>query len=1505
MHGPVAATLVSGEEMPQSSTTAARTAAKKTRAPRASKLDMPLETADLLAALRAFRRGDFSVRLPKGLAGVSGEIAEAFNEVVELNDRMTKEFDRLGETVGRQGKINHRAKLPGAQGSWAASVDAVNALIADMVHPTAEMARVIGAVAKGDLSQTMDLENEERPLRGEFLRTGKVVNTMVGQLGSFVSEVTRVAREVGTEGKLGGQAQVKGVAGAWKDLTDNVNLMAANLTGQVRNIAEVTTAVANGDLSRKITVDVKGEVLELKNTINTMVDQLNSFASEVTRVAREVGTEGKLGGQAQVKGVAGTWKELTDNVNLMAGNLTGQVRNIAEVTTAVARGDLSKKITVDVRGEILELKNTINTMVDQLNAFASEVTRVAREVGTEGKLGGQAQVPGVAGTWKDLTDNVNMMAANLTGQVRNIADVVTAVAMGDLKRKLTLDAKGEIAALADTINGMIETLATFADQVTNVAREVGIEGKLGGQARVPGAAGLWRDLTDNVNAMAANLTTQVRAIAEVSTAVTKGDLTRSITVEASGEVEELKNNINEMIRNLKDQTLKNTEQDWLKTNLARFTRMLQGERDLSTVSNLVLSELAPLINAQHAVFYISDRDDDGQMVMNLAASYAFNNRKHLASQFKLREGLIGQSAYEKSRILLTNVPKDYVQISSGLGEAPPANIIVLPALFEGEVKAVIELATFGEFNETQQQFLDQLMESIGIVLNTIAANMRTEGLLKQSQLLTSELQAQQEELKKTNDRLEQQAASLRQSEELLRAKQEELQQTNAELQEKAHLLSVQNQQVEAKNREVEQAKLALEDKAEQLALTSKYKSEFLANMSHELRTPLNSLLILSKLLGDNGQGNLSDKQVEFARNIHDAGTDLLGLINDILDLSKIESGTVTLDIGEMSFASLRDQVDRMFSQVAADKKLDFRVELDAALPRSMYTDDKRLQQVIKNLLSNAFKFTERGHVKLKVARAAAGWNPTNDHLNTAGQVLAIAVEDTGIGIPDDKQRIIFEAFQQADGTTSRKYGGTGLGLSISREISRMLGGELRVESKPGKGSTFTLYLPLNFSPAQTLTVPRSLHTPLPRPLMMPIGLSEEPVEAVADDRDVIVAGDNVVLIVEDDPRFASILLSLVHESGFKGVVTGEGAAAPSLARRFGPDAIMLDIGLPDMDGLALLDLLKRTPETRHIPVHVISADDQKGLGLSIGAFGFTHKPVEREVVVSTLQGVRSFVQRPERRVVLVVTSTAAAELLRQCFAEVEVTDDLAAALATEVRPDALVIDAERVTAPELVELIKQSDGRMTPAVVYAPGDLGADDDRRLRLAVFGGLVRLARTPEQLIDQASLLLHAPLERLPAAAKAKLASPKDEDSVLSGRKVLVIDDDIRNIFSLASALEEYGIELSYAESGRAGLEVLEARPEIDVALVDIMMPDMDGYETIREIRTRDGLQDLPIIAVTAKAMKGDRQKCIQAGASDYVSKPVDIDHLASVLRVSIQRADALKLAGDTVVPLPQAS
>jgi len=1443
------------------------------------------QVREIAEVTTAVANGDLSKKITVDVKGEILELKSTINVMVDQLNSFASEVSRVAREVGTEGKLGGQANVKGVGGAWKDLTDNVNFMAGNLTGQVRNIAEVTTAVANGDLSKKITVD-----VKGEILELKSTINVMVDQLNAFASEVTRVAREVGTEGKLGGQAQVTGVTGAWKDLTDNVNSMADNLTGQVRNIAEVTTAVANGDLSKKITVDVKGEILELKSTINTMVDQLNAFASEVTRVAREVGTEGKLGGQAQVKGVTGTWKDLTDNVNFMAGNLTGQVRNIAEVTTAVAKGDLSKKITVDVKGEILELKNTINVMVDQLNAFASEVTRVAKEVGTEGKLGGQAQVPGVTGAWEDLTDNVNMMAANLTGQVRGIAEVVTAVANGDLKRKLTLDAKGEIASLADTINGMIETLAIFADQVTNVAREVGSEGKLGGQARVPGAAGLWRDLTDNVNQLAGNLTTQVRAIAEVSTAVTKGDLTRSITVEASGEVAALKDNINEMIRNLKDQTLKNTEQDWLKTNLARFTRMLQGERDLATVSNMVLSELAPLINAQHAVFYVADKDADDETVLVLAAAYASTEREQVSRTFRLGQNLIGQCAKEKERILLTNVPKDYVQIGSGLGGAAPLNIIILPALFEGEVKAVIELATFGEFSETHQSFLSQLMESVGIVLSTIAANMRTEGLLSQSQLLTAELQAQQEELKTTNDRLEQQAASLRQSEELLRAKQEELQQSNAELEDKAVLLSAQNKQVEAKNIEVEQARFALEEKAEQLALTSKYKSEFLANMSHELRTPLNSLLILSRMLSENTQGNLTGKQVEFAKNIHAAGSDLLGLINDILDLSKIESGTVTLDVGETRFSSLRDQMERTFAQIAQNKRLEFSIDLDPALPASIYTDDKRLQQVIKNLLSNAFKFTETGGVEFKVARADSGWHAGNESLSRAGQVVSFSVRDSGIGIPEDKQRIIFEAFQQADGTTSRKYGGTGLGLSISREITRTLGGELRVDSEPDKGSTFTLYLPLHFSAAPARPdAGADTKTVVVR--TQPAEEETEVLEVVADDRDEIAQGDPVILIVEDDPRFGSILLSLVREAGCKAVITREGSAAVSLARRFEPQAIMLDIGLPDMDGLALLDLLKRTPETRHIPVQVISADDQAGLGLAIGAFGFTPKPAERDRVVAGLNEARQFVAARGRRLVYVGPAGRAPAALKEALGSVTRVEALKSLPKTRLKPsDGLIIDTAAASVDQILETLPTVE---RPAIVYVGATLGAADERKLRRAVFAGEARVARTPEQLLEQAAILLHEPAERLSETARAALARTRHHDAILGGRTALVIDDDIRNIFSMASALEEFGVGLHYAESGQAGLDLLAQHPDVDIVLVDIMMPDMDGYETMREIRSMARYANLPIIAVTAKAMKGDRSKCIEAGASDYVSKPVDIDYLISVMRVSIQRTDAQRL------------
>ena len=1109
----------------------------------------------LLTALEDLRDGRFGRRLPETGDGVGGELARVYNEVAERNARLAAELRRVRRTAGRDGRLSERLDGAQAPGTWAECYDDANALVDDLVRPVTEVARVIEAVAEGDLSPRIELRSGDRPLRGEFLRIGRTVNSMVDQLALFTAEVTRVAREVGTEGKLGGQAKVRGVSGSWKDLTDSVNSMALNLTSQVRDIARVTTAVANGDLSRKITVDVKGELLELKSTINTMVDQLSSFADEVTRVAREVGSDGILGGQAQVRGVAGTWKDLTDNVNGMASNLTSQVRSIAKVSTAVARGDLSQKITVEAKGEVATLAETINTMVDTLRAFADEVTRVAREVGTEGQLGGQAQVTGVAGTWKDLTDNVNSMASNLTSQVRSIAHVTTAVANGDLTQKIYVDARGEILELKNTINTMVDQLSSFAAEVTRVAREVGTEGKLGGQAEVEGVSGTWKKLTENVNQLASTLTTQLRAIAEVSTAVTRGDLTRQVSVEASGEVEELKVNINQMIANLRETTRANQEQDWLKSNLARITGLVQGRRDLSDVTDVIMRELTPSVAAQHGAFFLAE-GADAEGWLRLVAAYGYSPHSDVPMAFRPGEGLVGQAARERRSILITEAPSDYVRVASGLGGAAPASIVVLPVPFEDRVLGVIELASFTPFTDVHLDFLDQLMELIGVSLNAILASSRTEELLAESQRLAAELQSKQAELQ---------------------AQQE-----------------------------------ALEERAEQLSQSSRYKSEFLANMSHELRTPLNSLLILARLLSDNADGNLTEAQVEFARTIHSSGTDLLQLINDILDLSKVEAGKMDVHVGEVSVTQIVDYVEATFRPLTTERSLGFEVSVSPDLPPTIRTDEHRLQQVLRNLVSNAVKFTEEGEVRLSVEPATAA-QAAKLRLDRA-DVIAFTVGDTGIGIPEEKLRVIFDAFQQADGTTSRRYGGTGLGLSISRDVAHLLGGEIEAASRVDEGSTFTLLVPVE-----------------------------------------------------------------------------------------GPD---LESGGP---------------------------------------------PVAESPVAG-------------------------------------------------------------------------------------------------------------------------------EPLPRAPRGEV--PQD-DASFTARKVLVVDDDVRNVFALTSVLEGRGMSVLYAENGREGIATLQDNPDVDLVLMDVMMPELDGHATTEAIRAIPKFAELPIIALTAKAMHEDREKSLASGASDYVTKPVDVDELLATM------------------------
>ncbi|WP_344253316.1 HAMP domain-containing protein [Pseudonocardia hydrocarbonoxydans] len=1148
----------------------------------------------------AVAQGDLSQKITVDARGEILELKTTVNLMVDQLSSFAAEVTRVAREVGTEGKLGGQATVGGVSGTWRDLTENVNQLASNLTGQVRNIAQVTTAVARGDLSQKITVD-----ARGEILELKSTVNTMVDQLQSFADEVTRVAREVGTEGRLGGQAEVRGVAGTWRDLTDNVNYMASNLTGQVRNIAQVTTAVARGDLSQKITVDARGEILELKSTVNTMVDQLSSFADEVTRVAREVGTEGKLGGQAQVKGVAGTWRDLTENVNELASNLTRQVRNIAQVTTAVAQGDLSQKITVDARGEILELKTTVNLMVDQLSSFAAEVTRVAREVGIEGKLGGQAEVEGVAGTWRDLTENVNELASNLTGQVRNIAQVTTAVARGDLSQKITVDARGEILELKSTVNTMVDQLQSFADEVTRVAREVGTEGKLGGQAQVRGVSGTWRDLTENVNQLASTLTTQLRAISAVSTAVASGDLTQQIRVAALGEVAELKDTINTMIGALRETTTKNAEQGWLDSNLARIGGLLQGQRDLGAVCQMIMNEVAPLVGAQVGAFFLAaDRaDPDCRWVLTGGYGMAVGDPPVAV---RSGEGLVGQAASTGETVLMTDVPEGYLPIRSGVGEAAPRAVVVLPVPFEGESLGVIEFGSVTPFSALHLAFLERLVGAVGVALATIQANRRTEELLAQSQGLATELQDQSSEL----------------------------QRANAELEEKAEQLSEQNRNVEIKNMEIDAARRGVEEKAQQLALANQFKSEFLANMSHELRTPLNSLLLLSRVLADNADDNLTARQIEFASTIHGAGSDLLALIDDILDLSKIEAGRVDVDSAVVDLGEVRDHVTHAFGPQADHKGLELRVQTGPDLPATITTDAQRLQQILRNLLSNAMKFTDAGSVTLTMSRAPSGTLYGVPPLDGARHVIAFSVRDTGIGIPDDKFSMIFEAFQQADGTTSRKYGGTGLGLSISKELARLLGGRIDVSSEVGVGSEFTLFLPDEL-PAVTSTA-----------RIAPRGTGGPP----------------------EPPA------------------SGEGA-------------------------------------------------------------------------------------RPAR------------------------------------------------SSP----ILRAASGAATRPV---PG------------------------------------------------------------LDGVTVLIVDDDVRNVFALTSALELHGLTVLYAENGHDGIAMLTEHPDVDVVLMDAMMPDIDGNETTRRIRALPQGRGLPVVFLTAKAMPGDRESSLAAGATDYVTKPVDLDELLVLMGSWVQ-------------------
>jgi signal transduction histidine kinase/CheY-like chemotaxis protein/HAMP domain-containing protein len=1171
------------------------------------------------------------------------------------------------------------------------------------------------------------------------------------------------------------------------------------------------TAVRGGDFGTRLALTGDPLVDEIAAVFNRMVDQLHQFTSEVTRVAREVGTDGKLGGQANVPGVSGTWKDLTESVNAMAGNLTWQVRNIAQVATAVAKGDLTQKIEVDARGEILELKTTLNTMVDQLSAFADEVTRVAREVGTQGNLGGQAVVHGVSGTWKDLTDNVNSMANNLTGQVRNIAQVTTAVAQGDLTKKIDVDARGEILELKTTINTMVDQLSSFAAEVTRVAREVGREGKLGGQAEVEGVSGTWKRLTENVNELAGNLTRQVRAISDVTSAVAAGDMTQTISVEAEGEVAELKDSINAMVRSLRETVQASQDQDWLKTNLASIGSMLQGHRDLEVVAELIMEELAPLLGAQHGTFFLTE-DWSGDRRLRLIAGYGLRADKNAPIQYRIGQSLIGQVAKSKRPIVVNEIPHGYIKISSGLGEASPSNLAIMPIMFEDQVLGVVELASFSKFTPIQIAFLEQLAETLGISVNAIIANSRTDALLEESQRLTGELQARSSELQ---------------------ARSEELQQSNADLEDKAALLATQKQDIEAKNEEIELAREEIEARARQLALASQYKSQFLANMSHELRTPLNSLLILARLLAQNPGRNLTAKQVEYANVIHSAGSDLLQLINDILDLSKVEAGRMDVRAERFTLAALIEDLQATFRPLTAEKGLDFEVFVEASAPSELVTDRQRLRQVLGNLLSNAVKFTERGQVTLQVAATSVDAPGADGQRHGPGDepVAVFSVTDTGIGIAPENLAVIFGAFQQGDGTLSRRYSGTGLGLSIASEVSGLLGGTISAVSDLGRGSTFTLSVP-----AVLPDIPSSLPAP-ENAFAMPevVGGPDDALglDGLAADRHRLAGPDAIDHLHAVTSRATALASAATDDAGVRADAAGAragGAREPALS---GPQDRKVLVFEPTSGGL--LTLLAHS-----------AVSDLAQLSATVRV----------STATSPGQGTAMLAAEPFRCVVVDLGMSTTLEFLDQVQEK-----------------------------PELREI---------PVLAHAPGEPGTDlrdrlaaprygypslellpslDDLRERITLHLSAARPGQVPALVRDAPEPVAHS-------AGAHHVAAPADHPE-LRGKHVLVIDDDARNVFAISSTLELYDLRVTQATDGRRGIEALRAAPDTDLILMDVMMPGMDGYATMTAIRQMPQFGRLPIIAVTARAMPGDREKSLAAGANDYVTKPVDTEELLACM------------------------